>query len=455
MINPVHVRALISKEFAQILADKSVLIVAFVIPLLLVVLYGTGMRMDIKPVSVAVVTPQIDDLVGREITMAMIGSSYFDVQAVSNEKDAKALMQRHEISAYVMIPNNVAQSAFHHPVQIMVVLNGSDAQSSSLARSYIESVIAGGTSIKGLSRQVTYLSSVNQRNIMTSGSAASAGIKDIQIISRSWFNESNQSTWYLMAGQIIGILTLMSAFMSSIVIAREFERGTMTGILATNATAAELLMSKIIPYYVLSIMGGVLATLAMFLLYDLPFRGSVLMFVLTMAIYLYVTVLIGLLISALTQNQFLSSEYAIILSFLPSILLSGALFDLRSIPAVISWVAHMLPPTYAVESSKICILSGGSLDILVRNAAILLLFAIIFTAGCYLAISRHFRRYWPCNLAGPAAPAQAPSGAGAAAAAAPAAAVAAGHAADAAAAVSDAASAAPGEHSQADSGEGR
>ena len=398
MINLTHIRALINKEIQQILSDKSVLVVAFVIPLLLVILYGSGMRMDIKPVSVAVVSPQVDDLIGREITLAMLGSSYFKVQVVNNEIEAKRLMQQHDISAYVMIPDNLAQSAFHQSINVLIVLNGADAQQSNLAKSYIEAVLASGTSLKALGRQVAYLSSVNQKNIASSGSYASAKVKDITVISRNWFNESNESTWYLMAGQLIGIVTLMSAFMSSIVIAREFERGTMTGILATNVNALELLISKIIPYYVLSLLGGSFAILTTFILYELPFRGSAFLFILTMAVYLYVSVLLGLLISALTQNQFLSSEYAIILSFLPSILLSGALFDLRSIPQIISYVAHMLPPTYAVQSSKICILSGGSSDILVLNLGILIMFAALFTLACYLVINKHFKRYLPFNL---------------------------------------------------------
>ena len=200
MINLTHIRALINKEIQQILSDKSVLVVAFVIPLLLVILYGSGMRMDIKPVSVAVVSPQVDDLIGREITLAMLGSSYFKVQVVNNEIEAKRLMQQHDISAYVMIPDNLAQSAFHQSINVLIVLNGADAQQSNLAKSYIEAVLASGTSLKALGRQVAYLSSVNQKNIASSGSYASAKVKDITVISRNWFNESNESTWYLMAG---------------------------------------------------------------------------------------------------------------------------------------------------------------------------------------------------------------------------------------------------------------
>lgn len=398
MLKLSHVRALLIKEVRQILSDKSVLIVAFIIPLLLVVLYGSGLRMDIKPVNVALVSSSLNDQITRELAFALSGSDYFELTTVNNEIEAKQLMAEHKINAYISLPSNLAQSAYHIPVSVMITINGVDAQQASLSRSYIESVIMSVLQNKNLTRQFQYLKTVNSEDIARSGNYSAASFKEVTVTSRNWFNESNNSTWYLMAGQLIGVLTLMSAFMSSIVIAREFERGTMLGVLATNVTAVELLISKILPYYVLSLLGGGFAILTALILYDLPFRGSAGFYILTMMVYMYVTVLLGLLISAVTQNQFLSSEYAIILSFLPSILLSGALFDLRSIPSFINNIAHLFPPTYAVSSSKICLLSGGSYDELLKNLLILLLFAVIFTALCYMVLSRHFKRYLPHNV---------------------------------------------------------
>lgn len=434
-ISRIHVMALITKELRQIMSDKSVLIVAFVIPLLLVILYGSGLRMDIKPVSVALVSSKLDDPITREVAFAFSGSEYFNFYMVNNEQDAKELMRQHEISAYVIQSNNLSQNLYHQPSQVMVVLNGVDAQQANIARSYIEAVAMTALMQKGFTRQVSYVytrNSIsefrkvqNQRSgtaeaVMSSGnnvmgnSAALTGfagqnssvIKEtftpqyqpVTLNVRNWFNESNESTWYLMAGQLIGVVTLMSSFMCSIVIAREFERGTMTGILATHATSSEVLIAKIVPYYVLACLGGACAILVAMLLYELPFRGNVLLYIATMAIYLYVCVMMGLLISILTQNQFLSSEYAIILSFLPSILLSGAIFDLRSIPELISWIAHLFPPTYAVESSKICMLSGGSTDILLRNIGILCIFSLLFTVMCDRLLFHQFVRYLPANL---------------------------------------------------------
>lgn len=482
-----HIATLMVKELKQILADKSVLIIAFFLPLMLVFIYGSGIRMDVKPVQVAVVSSKLDDVVTREVTFALAGSPYFRLTTLSSVKQAQELLLAHDIAAYITIPNNIAQSLYHQPAEIFITLNGADPQQASIARSYLEAVLMSSPTQKGLSRQVSYLATANAINQaqalsqtqalsqpqalttpsshsssnralsnsglsgigsgnsnasasasanfrfnlidLTGTSAATAAspasglqsaaptsaksvvvgtsYEPVSVISRNWFNESNDSTWYLMAGQLIGVITIMSSFMSSIVIAREFERGTMSGLLATNATAGELFISKLVPYYVLSCLGASLAISVTLICYELPFRGNPVLYVITIAVYLYVTVLIGLIISALTQNQFLSSEYAIIISFLPSILLSGAVFDLRSVPAIVSTIAHVFPPTYAVQSSKICILSGGSSELLTRNIAILLLFALGGTLLCYRVLARHFHRYHPQPVA--AARATAPS----------------------------------------------
>lgn len=392
LVNLSHIQALVFKELKQILADKSVLIVAFIIPLLLVVLYGAGMRMDVKPVAVALVTDKIDDPISKEIAFAIAGSDYFELSTVNNELDAQKMLLDHDIAAYIVVPPNLSQRALHHKGSIMITLNGSDSQAATAAKSYLEALVLSGPALKGVSRQVSYIRSINAQNAQASGSLANAAYKEVQITTRNWFNEANTSTWYLLSGQLVGVVTLMSAFMCSIVIAREFERGTITGLKATNINAAEFLISKIVPYYLLSILGAAFAILSAVLMYNLPFRGSAILFILTMAMYLYVSVMLGLLISAIAKNQFLASEFAIILSFLPSILLSGAVFDLRAIAPAISFIAHLFPPTYAVESAKICFLSGGSEDIIFKNLFIMLIFAAILSGACYLVLHGEFKR---------------------------------------------------------------
>lgn len=389
-LNLSHLGALLLKEAGQIISDKSVLIVAFFIPICLVLMYGSGLRMDVKPVSVVLVTSQYDDFISKEIAFAIAGSDYFTLTTVNNAKDADAMLQKHEAVAKITVPNNFGQNIGHKHEPIMLTINGKDASQANIARSYLEGTLSMVLQSKDLWREVSYYTQQQSQESMISGSAGPFTYQDISILSRNWFNEGNNSTWYLMAGQLVAVVTLMSAFMTSIVIAREFERGTMDGLRSTNCTALEFLLSKIIPYYILSVMGASLSLVLAFILYELPFRGSFFLFVITVMVYLYLTMMIGLIISAVTQNQFLASEYAVIVSFLPSILLSGALFDLRSIPYVINLIAHVLPPVYAVESFKICILSGGSADIVLRNLLILIGYSVLLTFIGYKVVAQQF-----------------------------------------------------------------
>ena len=389
-LNLIHLKALLNKEIRQILSDKSVLVVAFFIPVLLAVLYGSGMRIDVKPVSVALVSSKMDDPITREVAFALAGSSYFDFVTLNNERDAENMMRHHDIVAYVVLPSNLSQRVYSQNIQILITVNGADAQQASISLSYLQAVLANSPSLKGLERQTNYASQVNQNELNKSGSSRAKNDKAITVTVRNWFNESNTSTWYLMSGQLIAAIALMAGFMTSIVIAREFERGTITGLLATNTSPLELFLSKVIPYYVLASLGTTFTILFSFIAYELPFRGSVIMYILTIAIYLYVSLLIGLVISAATKNQFLSSEYAVIVSFLPAILLSGTIFDLRAVPPAIAYIAKILPPVYAVESSRICMLSGGSNDILWKNIGILSIFALVLSAACYSFIAKSF-----------------------------------------------------------------
>lgn len=454
-LNRKHVLALVSKEMQQISADRSVLIIAFVLPILLVLLYGSALRMDVKPVNVALVSSQMENGISKEVAFALAGSEYFNFIQVNNIIDAQELMRQHEIDSYIVIPSNFDQYMYHHDIQIMIMLNGSNATLAKVARDYIENVLQNAVNLKGLTRQVSYImqgpqmklaqeganiyqsplstnttigqmhigspssfsassavntsmvtsvafvSSSNSSNSVMAFTPTNATLgkqyKSVQMEMRNWFNESNDSTWYMMAGQLIGTITMMAAFMSSIVIAREFERGTLLGLKATHVTAGEILWSKFIVYYAISCTGACLAIFFALIFYDLPFRGSIPLLILSYMVYLFVIVMMSFVISIGTQNQFLASQYATILSFLPSILLSGAVFDLRAISPVISFIAHLLPPTYAVSSSKICILSGGSEEILLRNTAILFGFGVFFSVLAYKLLLRQFQRYEPLN----------------------------------------------------------
>ena len=214
----------------------------------------------------------------------------------------------------------------------------------------------------------------------TAVSASSAGALPGTIVleTRAWFNEANKSAWYLVPGLTIVVMTLTCSFMGSIVIAREWERGTMESLCTTRATPLEILSAKLCVNYGFSTLGLLLCLALARLFFEVPVRGDFGYLIATLLIYNLWAMSFGLFLSAATKRQFVAIQMAVIGSYLPALILSGYLFDLRSVPDWIAWVGHLMPPTYAIESVKILCLSGGSDDIVRSNAALLAAWSTLF-----------------------------------------------------------------------------
>ena len=212
----------------------------------------------------------------------------------------------------------------------------------------------------------------------TVAAQATATAGSIELYSRAWFNEANKSAWYLVPGLTIVVMTLTCSFMGSIVIAREWERGTMESFCTTRGTALELLCAKLLLNYALSSLGLALCFLIARFIFEVPVRGDPGLLLATVCLYNLWAMSFGLFLSAFTKRQFIAIQLAVIGSYLPALILSGYLFDLRSVPFWIAWVGHLMPPTYAIESVKILCLSGGSTDIVCSNLALLGGAALLF-----------------------------------------------------------------------------
>ena len=218
-----------------------------------------------------------------------------------------------------------------------------------------------------------------------------AAAKPVSVNYRSWFNEANESTWYLVSAEYVGILGLICLFMVAVVISREWDRGTIASLYNSNASALEIVTAKVGAYYFLALLGGAMTLVYGQVLLGIPIRGSVVMLLATLCVFVLEMTCLGMLISAICKNQFLAQEYAIVIGYLPVTLLSGMIFDLRGLPAAINFIGHLLPPTYAVESFRICFLSGGQSATLWVNLAIQALGAVLFFSLCVLSVKRGAR----------------------------------------------------------------
>ena len=219
----------------------------------------------------------------------------------------------------------------------------------------------------------------------------SAAARPVSVNYRSWFNEANESTWYLVSAEYVGILGLICLFMVAVVISREWDRGTIASLYNSNASALEIVTAKVGAYYFLALLGGAMTLVYGQALLGIPIRGSVAMLLATLCVFVLEMTCLGMLISAICKNQFLAQEYAIVIGYLPVTLLSGMIFDLRGLPAAVNFIGHLLPPTYAVESFRICFLSDGQSATLWVNLAIQALGAVLFFSLCVLSVKRGAR----------------------------------------------------------------
>lgn len=254
---------------------------------------------------------------------------------------------------------------------MQLLLNGVDSTTAST----IESYVRGALSIPGL-RQTDRAGNKN------------AGAAGVVIEPRAWFNEAGESSWYLVPGVIVLVMTLIGAFLTSLLIAREWERGTLESLFVTPVRPLEIVLAKLAPYMVIGAMDLAMCLLAAKFLFQVPMRGSLPVIIVSSLLYLMVSLALGLFISGVTRTQFAASQLALLASFLPATMLSGFLFDLRNVPVVIRVVSQALPATHFMSLIKTLFLAGDIRSDILRSCGILAFYATVLV----VATSRKLRK---------------------------------------------------------------
>lgn len=363
-----YLRILMVKELLQISRDKSVFAIIFLQPLLLVLIYGYGLGMDVKPLQMGVVS-SYESAFSRAVVNELEGSDYFEVIRVSSLDEGEALLTSHEVKSLLYIPPGIDRDLNALRATVMLYENGAEAKLAELTEGYVSSALQQALSRGGYS-------SFDGR---------------VSVVSRSWFNEANDSGWFLMSGQFIAIITLVCSFLGSFVIAREWDRGTAESLAATNATALEIVSAKLVTYLTLALTGTMVTVILGECLIGVPIRGSMMVLMILMGVYTFEMLAFGILISAVCRSQFLASEYAVIIGCLPTVLLSGLLFDLRSVAPFIQGIGYLIPPTYAVQAMRIEFLSGGLLTTVLRDIGIQFAWGVLFFVITVVRVHRDLK----------------------------------------------------------------
>lgn len=355
--------ALTRKEMRQLLRDKSNLFVGLLLPLALILLFGYGLSFDVKNVPVAMV---LDDRSpsAQETVAGISGSPYLVPVTAASMDEAVRLMRAHKVEAIVRVPVDFSQQRAAGDAHIQLIVNGADSTTASAVEGYVNGAIQS-----------------TARHMMDrSGSGSGAG-SGIMLVQRIWFNEAAVSTWYLVPGLLVLVMTLIGAFLTSLLIAREWERGTLESLFVTPVRPLELVLSKLAPYVVIGAIDMVMCLLAARFLFQVPIRGSLLLIIFASLLYLIVALLLGLFISGKTRNQFAASQMALLASFLPALMLSGFVFDLRNVPLAIQIISQLLPATHFMELVKSLFLAGTIWPMAFKNCAILAAYAVLLAVA--------------------------------------------------------------------------
>ncbi|MGC4029008.1 MAG: ABC transporter permease [Steroidobacteraceae bacterium] len=353
--------ALLRKEVRQMLRDRSNLAVGLLLPVALILLFGYGLSFDVRNAPVAVVMED-GSPTARDAVEGLWGSAYLAPVWVADMPAAERLARAGEVGGIVRVPLDFSRRLAAGDARIQLLLNGVDSTSAATIEGYVGGAIATWA----------------QRQADRAGNKPPlAG--SVEVVQRMWFNEAGESRWYLVPGLIVLVLTLIGAFLTSLLIAREWERGTLESLFVTPVRPLELVLSKLAPYLAVGAIDLAMCLLAAHFLFHVPMRGSLAIIVVAALLYLAVSLLLGLFISGATRNQFQASQVALLTSFMPAMMLSGFVFDLRNVPAVIRMISQLLPATHFMGLIKTLFLAGNHWPTILRDTAILGLYAVVLT----------------------------------------------------------------------------
>lgn len=361
--------ALTIKESNQLLRDKSSLAIGLILPIILILLFGYGLSFDLSHGRVGVVV-QHSSPQSQQLISGLNGTTYLDVQQYHSFVQAEQAMGKAEIDAIVNLPTDFAEQSAKGTATIQVISNGRSISIASALQGYISGALATTQAIQADRQQI----------------APSSGV--ITVEQRMWFNESANSTWFIVPGLIVLILTLIGAFLTALLIARERERGTLEALFVTPVRPLEIVLAKLIPYIVIGMIDIVICLIATHFLFEVPMRASLLSIISASFLYLLVSLLMGLTISGFAQNQFKASQIALLASFMPALMLSGFVFDTRNIPFVVQIISQILPATHFMSLIKTLFLGGDNWALWLKECSVLMLYVVIFTVASCMSLRK-------------------------------------------------------------------
>lgn len=364
-----RLRGILRKEALQILRDPSSIALAIVLPLVLLFIFGYGLSLDAENVPIAVVF-QSNSAAARDLAARFDLSPYFKTSRLKSMEQATDWLNQRRIDGIVYLQDDFSSRLYsQNRAPFQVIVNGIDANRARLIQAYARGVFQKWIELR------------QARGEQVAGPA-------VKISQRIWFNEAAVSRNFLVPGLITLIMTLIGILLTALVVAREWERGTMEAILVTPVRRVDLMLGKVLPYFILGMSGMGLSVVVGTTLFHVPFRGSVGALLLLSSIFMLASLGYGLLISAAIRVQFVAAQISIVTGFLPAFFLSGLIFDLECTPRLIQIVSHVVPARYFVAISHTLFMAGDVWPVLLPNALALAFMAVLFTSLAFRKITK-------------------------------------------------------------------
>ena len=352
--------AIMIKEGKQVTRDPSSWIIAVVLPLTFLFLFGFGISLDTTVVKIAMVRED-GGRDARAFADALTSSKWFLVVPATDRRSGERLLQDQNVKAVVIIPAEFGRRLYaqNTTAQVQVLVDGAEPNTANYVHGYVSAIWSGFLAARTLEQ----------------GTAVAA---PVSVEVRYWYNANAVSRWFLIPGSMTVIMTLLGTLLTSLVIAREYERGTLEALYATPLTRGQILIGKTLPYFLLAMVSMLVCVLTALLLFQLPLRGSFLALGLVSAVFLVPALGQGLLISVTMRTQMAAAQLGLMTGYLPAMMLSGFLFDIHSMPPWLQAITLAIPARYMNVSLQTVFLAGDLWSVLIPNMLFMLAVGALF-----------------------------------------------------------------------------
>jgi ABC-2 type transport system permease protein len=379
--------AMARKEWIQLRRDTRSMILAFLLPLALLLFFGYAISWDVDEIALSVLD-QDGTAASRSLVDAFTSGGLFRIEdRLSSAEEVDRTLTEGTARAVLVVPPGYARAMGvpGQPAEVQLLLDGSDANTATIALNYADAIVG-----RFGARLVADAVAMGEQDLPAGGGVRSVSGPDAgpRLEVRTWYNPNLESRNMIVPGLIAVIMSVIAAMLTALTIAREWERGTMEQLAATPATRVEIVLGKLLPYLAIGLFDVAVTVVAGRVIFGTPLNGSILLLALMTLLFLVGALGLGIFISAAVKSQVLATQVAMVVTYLPAILLSGFLFDIASMPPVLQGVTYLVPARYFVTVTRGVFLKGVGLEVLWPDAVLMALYAIL---GLTLA-TRTFRK---------------------------------------------------------------